>query len=122
MPGRTVVGLTRREQAESLQGHEDFAGALRTPPELPPGQPRPASSRRARSVFALSFRRSIGKDVDDGMVAVECDNPRLKGALRKNCGRADLGKHRLGELIAKIPHNDRWSTNTEGQRRLRDHR
>ena len=66
--------------------------------------------------------RSIGKDVDDGMVAVECDNPRLKGALRKNCGRADLGKHRLGELIAKIPHNDRWSTNTEGQRRLRDHR
>ena len=53
MPGRTVVGLTRREQAESLQGHEDFAGALCTPPELPPGQPRPASSRRARSVFAL---------------------------------------------------------------------
>ena len=45
---------------------------------------------------------SIGKDVDDAMVALERDNPRLKGALKKNYGRADLGKHRLGELIDLI--------------------
>ena len=45
---------------------------------------------------------SIGKDVDDAMVALERDNPRLKGALNKNYGRADLDKHRLGELIDLI--------------------
>ena len=45
---------------------------------------------------------SIGKDVDDSMVALERDNPRLKGALNKNYGRADLDKHRLGELIDLI--------------------
>jgi len=68
---------------------------------------------------------SIGKDVDDAMVALECDNPRLKGALNKNYGRTDLDtaqresafppreatpqslsaakdKHRLGELIDLI--------------------
>ena len=44
----------------------------------------------------------IGKDVDDAMVALERDNPRLKGALNKNYGRADLDKHRLGELIDLI--------------------
>ena len=45
---------------------------------------------------------SIGKDVDEAMVALERDNPRLKGALNKNYGRADLDKHRLGELIDLI--------------------
>jgi type I restriction enzyme M protein len=45
---------------------------------------------------------SIGKDVDDAMDALERDNPRLKGALNKNYGRADLDKHRLGELIDLI--------------------
>lgn len=45
---------------------------------------------------------SIGKDVDDAMVALERDNPRLKGSLNKNYGRADLDKHRLGELIDLI--------------------
>ena len=45
---------------------------------------------------------SIGRDVDDAMVALERDNPRLKGALNKNYGRADLDKHRLGELIDLI--------------------
>ena len=36
------------------------------------------------------------------MVALERDNQRLKGALNKNYGRADLDKHRLGELIDLI--------------------
>lgn len=45
---------------------------------------------------------SIGKDVDEAMVALERDNPRLKGALNKSYGRPDLDKHRLGELIDLI--------------------
>ncbi len=45
---------------------------------------------------------SIGQDIDDAMVALERDNPRLKGSLTKNYGRADLDKHRLGELIDLI--------------------
>jgi type I restriction enzyme M protein len=45
---------------------------------------------------------TIGKDVDDAMVAIERDNPRLKGSLNKNYGRADLDKHRLGELVDLI--------------------
>ena len=48
---------------------------------------------------ARAKQPSIGKDVDDAMDALERDNPRLKGALNKNYGRADLDKHRLGELI-----------------------
>ncbi|MBI4996671.1 MAG: SAM-dependent DNA methyltransferase [Rhodocyclales bacterium] len=51
---------------------------------------------------ANAKQSSIGKDVDDAMVALERDNPRLKGTLNKNYGRADLDKHRLGELIDLI--------------------
>ncbi len=45
---------------------------------------------------------SIGKLVDDAMVALERDNPRLKGSLNKSYGRPDLDKQRLGELIDLI--------------------
>lgn len=44
----------------------------------------------------------IGTLVDDAMLALERDNPRLKGSLNKNYGRPDLDKHRLGELIDLI--------------------
>jgi type I restriction enzyme M protein len=42
---------------------------------------------------------SIGKLVDDAMVAIERDNPALKGVLPKDYGRPALDKTRLGELI-----------------------
>ena len=42
---------------------------------------------------------TIGKVVDDAMVALERDNPRLKGVLPKDYARPGLDKHRLGELI-----------------------
>lgn len=42
---------------------------------------------------------TIGKLVDDAMVAIERDNPRLKGVLPKDYARPALDKHRLGELI-----------------------
>jgi len=45
---------------------------------------------------------TIGKTVDDAMVAIERDNPRLKGVLPKDYARPGLDKHRLGELIDLI--------------------
>ncbi|MCL2777411.1 MAG: type I restriction-modification system subunit M [Polyangiaceae bacterium] len=42
---------------------------------------------------------TIGKLVDDAMVAIEHDNNTLKGVLQKDYGRPALDKTRLGELI-----------------------
>jgi type I restriction enzyme M protein len=42
---------------------------------------------------------SIGKDVDDPVVVLERDNPRSKGALNKNYGRADLDTAQRGSAI-----------------------
>ena len=45
---------------------------------------------------------TIGKIVDDAMVAIERDNPTLKGVLPKDYARPRLDKQRLGELIDLI--------------------
>jgi type I restriction enzyme M protein len=45
---------------------------------------------------------TIGKLVDDAMVAIERDNPSLKGVLPKEYARPGLDKTRLGELIDLI--------------------
>ena len=45
---------------------------------------------------------TIGKLVDDAMVAIERDNPSLKGVLPKDYARPGLDKQRLGELIDLI--------------------
>ena len=42
---------------------------------------------------------TVGKIIDDAMVAIEKDNPSLKGVLPKDYGRPALDKRRLGELI-----------------------
>jgi len=42
---------------------------------------------------------TIGKLVDDAMVAIEAQNPTLKNVLPKDYGRPALDKTRLGELI-----------------------
>jgi type I restriction enzyme M protein len=42
---------------------------------------------------------TIGKLIDDAMVAIEAQNPTLKGVLSKDYGRPGLDKTRLGELI-----------------------
>jgi type I restriction enzyme M protein len=44
----------------------------------------------------------IGKLIDDAMVAIERDNPSLKGVLPKEYARPGLDKTRLGELIDLI--------------------
>ena len=44
----------------------------------------------------------IGVIIDRAMMAIERENPSLKGVLPQNYGRADLDKRRLGELIDLI--------------------
>ncbi|HQV71232.1 MAG TPA: class I SAM-dependent DNA methyltransferase [Thermoflexales bacterium] len=51
---------------------------------------------------ANARQSAIGKMVDDAMVAIERDNPRLKGVLPKDYARPALDKQRLGELIDVI--------------------
>lgn len=45
---------------------------------------------------------TIGKLLDDAMVAIERDNPRVKGVLPKDYGRPALDTHRSGKLIDLI--------------------
>jgi type I restriction enzyme M protein len=85
-------------------GEGDYAGA----------NPEDPDEYRAENVFWVppaarwsTLQNSaklpaIGKIVDDAMVAIELDNPRLKGVLPKDYARPALDKHRLGELIDLI--------------------
>ena len=63
----------------------------------------PADARWSH-LQARAKQPSIGKTVavDDAKVAIERDNPRLKGVLPKDFARPGLDKHRLGELINLI--------------------
>lgn len=82
----------------------DYAGA----------NPEDPDEYRAENVFwvpadarwshlqASAKQSTIGKLVDDAMVAIERDNPRLKGVLPKDYARPGLDKQRLGELIDLI--------------------
>jgi type I restriction enzyme M protein len=51
------------------------------------------------SLQAKAKQATIGKAIDDAMVAIERDNPSLKGALPKVYAKPDLDKQRLGELV-----------------------
>ena len=51
---------------------------------------------------ANAKQATIGKLIDDAMVAIERDNATLKGVLPKDYGRPALDKTRLGELIDLI--------------------
>ena len=76
--------------------------------------PEDADEYRAENVFWVpkearwphlqgkAKQPTIGKLIDDAMVAIERDNPRLKGILPKDYARPALDKHRLGELIDLI--------------------
>jgi type I restriction enzyme M protein len=69
----------------------------------------PQSSPRTESTTNLGFEQKlwldadkqppIGKILDDTMVDIEADNPRMKGILPKDYARPALHKHPLGELI-----------------------
>ncbi len=91
-------------RAKLVAGKGDYAGA----------NPEDADEYRAENVFwvpkegrwshlqANAKQPTIGKIVDDAMVAIERDNPRLKGVLPKDYARPGLDKHRLGELVDLI--------------------
>lgn len=88
-------------RAKLLSGEGEFAGA----------DPEDRDEYLAANVFwvpkearwphlqANAKQPTIGNLVDDAMVAIERDNPRLKGVLPKDYARPALDKHRLGELI-----------------------
>ncbi|MBL9181854.1 MAG: SAM-dependent DNA methyltransferase [Verrucomicrobiaceae bacterium] len=91
-------------RAQLVAGKGDYAGA----------NPEDPDEYKAENVFwvpadarwshlqANAKQPTIGKTVDDAMVAIERDNPRLKGVLPKDYARPGLDKHRLGELIDLI--------------------
>lgn len=91
-------------RAKLLAGEGDYAGA----------NPEDPDEYKAENVFWVpadarwshlqgsAKQPTIGKVVDDAMVAIERDNPRLKGVLPKDYARPGLDKHRLGELIDLI--------------------
>ena len=90
--------------AGSVANSGDYAGA----------NPEDPDEYKAENVFwvpadarwshlqASAKQSTIGKVVDDAMVAIERDNPRLKGVLPKDYARPGLDKQRLGELIDLI--------------------
>jgi type I restriction enzyme M protein len=51
---------------------------------------------------AEAKQATIGKTVDDAMIAIERDNPSLKGVLPKEYSRPGLDKQRLGQLIDMV--------------------
>jgi type I restriction enzyme M protein len=85
-------------RAKLVAGKGDYAGA----------SPEDKDEYRAEKVFwvpkearwphlqANAKQPTIGKSVDDAMVAIERDNPRLKGLLPKDYARPALDKHRDG--------------------------
>ncbi|MCE9552916.1 MAG: type I restriction-modification system subunit M [Planctomycetes bacterium] len=91
-------------RAKLIAGKGDYKGS----------DPEDPDEYRAENVFwvpkearwshlqASAKQPAIGKVVDDAMVALERDNPRLKGVLPKDYARPSLDKHRLGELIDLI--------------------
>ncbi len=91
-------------RAKLLAGEGDYEGA----------DPEDPDEYKAENVFwvpsdarwphlqAKAMEPSIGKTVDDAMVALERENIRLKGVLPKDYARPGLDKHRLGELIDLI--------------------
>ena len=91
-------------RAKLLAAQGDYAGA----------NPEDPDEYKAENVFwvplearwshlqASAKQPGIGKIVDDAMVAIERDNPRLKGVLPKDYARPGLDKQRLGELIDLI--------------------
>ena len=100
-------------RAKLLAGEGDYAGA----------NPEDPDEYKAENVFwvpadarwshlqANAKQPTIGKTVDDAMVAIERDNPRLKGVLPKDYARPGLDKHRLGELIDLIATIDLVASN-----------
>src|SRR5213075_2069489 len=93
---------------------EHHAKLIAAEGEYAGGNPEDPDEYRAENVFWVppaarwshlqnnAKQSTIGKIVDDAMVGIERDNPRLKGVLPKDYARPALDKNRLGELIDLI--------------------
>jgi type I restriction enzyme M protein len=91
-------------RAKLLAGVGDYEGANPEDPDEYKAENVfwvPAEARWSQ-LQANAKQPTIGKLVDDAMVAIERDNPRLKGVLPKDYARPGLDKQRLGELIDVI--------------------
>ena len=73
--------------------------ATSTAPRTSSGCPRRPAGRTSRPTPSS---RPSASCIDDAMVAIERDNPSLKGVLPKDYARPALDKQRLGELIDLI--------------------
>src|SRR4029453_3237367 len=83
--------------AKLLAGEGEYAGANPEDPDeyraenifwVPPARPWTYPQRRDK-------QPTFGKIVDEAIVAIERDNPRLKGILPKDSARPALDKNRL---------------------------
>ena len=97
------ISDTFEEQHARLEAERDQGADPEDPDEY-----RAANTfwvpKEARWAFLLASAKqpTIGKTVDDAMLAVERDNPSLKGVLPKDYARPRLDKQRLGQLIDMI--------------------
>ncbi len=91
-------------RAKLVAGQGEYAGANAEDPDEYKAENVfwvPAEARWSH-LQANAKQPTIGKTVDDAMVAIERDKPRLKGVFPKDYARPGLDKHRLGELIDLI--------------------
>ena len=106
LPGRGRGGSLRLAKAtEADQQTPDLFGVSGADPagkSRPVSPATPKESGRQPKAAPSTSSATIGKTVDDAMVAIERDNPRLKGVLPKDYARPCLDKQRLGELIDVI--------------------
>ena len=56
-------------------------------------------SARWEALRAAAKQPDIGKRIDDALIVIETENPKLKGILDKRYGRAQLPDGKLGELV-----------------------
>jgi len=99
-----IFDTFEEHRAKLLAGEGDYAGANAEDPDEYKAENVfwvPADARWSH-LQANAKQPTIGKTVDDAMVAIERDNPRLKGVLPKDYARPGLDKQRLGELIDVI--------------------
>src|SRR6266436_5250525 len=90
--------------AKLVGGEGEYAGANPEDPDEYRAENIFWVPRAARWTYLQNSAKqpTIGKIVDDAMVAIARDNPRLKGILPKDYARPALDKNRLGELIDLI--------------------
>ncbi len=91
-------------RAKLMGGEGDYAGANPEDPDeyLTANIFWEPADARWPYLQASARMASIGRRVDDAMIAIEAVNPRLKGDLPKDYARPALDQQRLGELIDVI--------------------